>query len=106
MQIGKSTIMPDQVTIENALKKEQLNLPDLPVIEDIRAEFIEDSSGVDSLEVWVILRDSTRDEELTGPAVVQIKSEIRENLIKNQVGLFPYIRIVRRSDYQSGEGLQ
>ena len=98
--------MPDQVTIDNALKKEKLDLPDRPVIEDIKAEFIEDSSGEDSLEVWVILNDSTPDEELTGQSVVRVKSTISESLLASHVDLFPYIRFVKLSDYKGDEALE
>jgi hypothetical protein len=98
--------MPDQAAIDNALKKDGLDLPDRPVIEDIKADCIEDSSGEDSLEVWVILSDSTPDEELTGQSVVQIKSAISESLLKNRVDMFPYIRLVKRSDYEGDEELE
>ncbi len=94
--------MPYQAIIEEALKKEKLDLPDRPVIETIEVDFIEDSSGEDSLEVWVILSDSTRDEELTGESVVRIKSTISESLLNNGVTLFPYIRLVKQSDYEVG----
>lgn len=98
--------MPDEATIEAALKKEKLDLPDRPVVEIIEADYYEDSSGEDSLEVWVVLSDSTRDEELTGESVVQIKSTISESLLNNGVKLFPYIRLVKRSDYETEEGLK
>ena len=98
--------MSDQATIDNTLKKEKLELPDRPVIEDIKADYIEDSSGEDSLEVWVILSDSTSDEELTGESVVQIKSAISESLLKSGVELFPYIRFSKRADYGSDEELE
>lgn len=98
--------MSDQATIDNALKKEKLQLPDRPVIEDIKADYIEDSSGEDSLEVWVILSDSTSDEELTGESVVQIKSAISESLLESGVDLFPYIRFSKRADYGSDEELE
>ena len=91
--------MPVEAAIHDALNKENLNLPDRPVIEDIKADYIEDSSGEDALEVWVILSDATRDEELTGESVVQIKSAISESLLDNGVDLFPYIRFVTRSEY-------
>lgn len=97
--------MPDEATIKTALKKDELDLPDYPVVEIIEADYYEDSSGEDSLEVWVILSDSTRDEELTGESVVQIKSAISESLLKNDVKLFPYIRLVKRSEYETEEGL-
>lgn len=98
--------MSDQATVDNALKKETLELPDRPVIEDIKAEYIQDSSGEDSLEVWVILSDSTSEEELTGASVVQIKSAISESLLKSGVDLFPYVRFSKRADYARYEELE
>jgi len=95
--------MPEQGTIDDALKMENLDLPKRPIIEEVRADYIEDSSGEDSLEIWVVLSDSTDDDELTGEVVVQIKSAISESLQKNQIDLFPYIRFIKHADYHSGE---
>ena len=95
--------MPVEAAIHDALKKEKLTLPDRPVIEDIEADYIEDSSGQDALEVWVILSDATRDEELTGESVVQIKSAISESLLDGGIDLFPYIRFVTRSEYEQDQ---
>jgi hypothetical protein len=104
--LPKGTAMPDEATIHDALKKEKLELPDRPVIETIEGDYIDDSTGEVSLEVWVILSDSTRDEELTGESVVQIKSAISESLLKSGVDVFPYIRLVKRSDYEGDEELE
>jgi len=98
--------MSDQATIDNAIKKENLELPQRPVIDDIKADYIEDSSGEDSLEVWVILSDSASDEDLTGESVVKIKSVISESLLKSGVDLFPYIRFSRRADYGTNDELE
>ena len=92
--------MSVEAAIHDALKRERLNLPERPVIEAIEADYIEDSSGEDALEVWVILSDATRDEELTGESVVQIKSAISESLLDNEINPFPYIRFVTRSEYE------
>ncbi len=92
--------MENETAIVEALKKDKLDFPELPVVELIEAEPIVDSSGVDSLEVWVVLSDSTEYKELTGEAVVQIKSAISESLLEKGVTLFPYIRLILRSDYE------
>lgn len=97
--------MATEATIDTAIRKENLDLPELPVVEQIEAEYYEDHTGEDSLLVWVILSDALRDEELTGESVVQIKSAISESLLQNGVKLFPYIRFVKRSDYQADKGL-
>ena len=92
--------MATDATIDTAIRKENLDLPEVPAVEQIEAEYYEDSTGVDSLLVWVILSDATKDEELTGEAVMQIKSAISESLLNSGVRLFPYIRIVTRSGYE------
>jgi len=94
--------MSDQATIDEAVRKDRLDLPDLPVIETIEVKQIVDSSGVDSLEVWVVLSDSTNtDEEITGESVMQIKEAIAESLLESGVTLFPYIRFIKQSDYKA-----
>lgn len=91
--------MLNEATIHDALKLEKLDLPDFPVIEAIDVQEIVDSTGVDSLEVWVILSDATKDEEITGEAVVQIKTAISQSLIESGVTLFAYINFAKRSEY-------
>jgi hypothetical protein len=81
-------------------------LPPSPPIEAIEAEAYEDSTGEESLQVWVILSDSTRDEDLTGEHVMEIKSALRERLLSKGIRLFPYIRLVKRSDYHPGEPVE
>lgn len=84
-----------------ALALEDAPLPASPVVEAIEVEPYEDSTGVDSLQVWVVLSDATRDEDLTGERVMQLKSALSERLLSEGVHLFPYIRLVKRSDYQA-----
>jgi hypothetical protein len=93
--------MPVDEKMKKALDRKSLSLPARPPVETIESEHYEDSSGQDSLEIWVILSDSTPDEDLTGENVMQIKSAIRESLRRNGIRLFPYVRLVKRSDYHS-----
>ena len=85
--------------IKAALAVETLPLPANPRIEQIEAEYYVDHTGEDSLQVWVILSDDTRDEELTGKNVMQIKAAIRESLLNHGIRLFPYADLILRSDY-------
>ena len=78
-------------------------LPPSPPVEAIEAEFYEDSTGEESLEVWVILSDATRDEEITGERVMQIKSALRERLLSKGITLFPYIHFIKRSDFHPAD---
>lgn len=91
MKVDKAT--------QDALEQASPPLPPSPPVEAIEAEPYEDSSGEESLQIWVILGDSTRDEDLTGEHVMQLKSAIRERLLSRGIRLFPYIRLVRRSEY-------
>lgn len=94
------TMSIDQKTRE-ALNKENLGLPPKPQVEAIESEPYEDTTGVDSLQVWVILSDSTSDDELTGENVMQISAAIRDSLLRNGVGLFPYVRFIKHADYHA-----
>ena len=85
-----------------AVSKDSLSLAPNPLvnaIEAIEAEPYVDSTGEDSLEVWVVLNEGLRDEDVTGESVMQIKSAIRESLIDHGIRLFPYVHLVSRSDY-------
>jgi hypothetical protein len=87
--------------IQAALALEALPLPPSPRVEQIEAEYYVDSTGVDSLMIWVLLSDDTRDEEITGKNVMDIKAAIRESLLSHGVHLFPYSSLILRSDYLS-----
>lgn len=86
--------------VRAALDLESLELPARPVVEAIEADPYEDSSGKDSLEVWVILSDCTSDSDLSGENVTQIKAVIRERLLSKGIHLFPYVRMAKRSEHQ------
>ena len=88
----------DQLTKE-ALDLENLQLPARPEIVGIEYEPYEDSTGEDSLEIWVVLSDSTLDEDITGTNVMQIKSAIRGSLHARGIKLFPYVRLVTESEF-------
>ena len=89
-----------------ALDLKNLQFPPSPRIEALEYQPYEDSTGEDSLEVFVIISDSTRDEEITGENVIEIKSAIRESLLSKGVNLFPYIEFITRSDYDALEKSQ
>lgn len=89
----------DEKTRE-ALDLKKLQFPPRPPIDAIEVEPYENWYGEESLEVYVILNDSTCDDDLTGENVIQIKSAIAESLLDNGIRLFPYIRLIRQSDYR------
>lgn len=89
--------------IKKVLNPRNIQLPQRPFVEDIEPELYEDSGGEESLQVWVILSDSTQDEDLSGEHVMQIKSAVRERLLNEGYHLFPYIRLVKRAEYEPEE---
>lgn len=89
----------DQI-IEEALDLQNLPLPPRPSVVEIRFHPYEDSAGEDSLEIIVLLNDETTDDDLTGENVMQITSSIRDSLIAKGIKLFPYVRLIKQSEYQ------
>lgn len=85
--------------IADALDLKKLDLPSSPAIVEIRVFPYEDWTGDEALEVIALMDDRTTDDELTGENVVRIKSAIRDSLFHRGVKLFPYIRMIKQSDY-------
>ncbi len=87
-------------TIEDALKRESLELPPSPPVADIKAEHYVDADGNDALRVNVVLADDTTDEQLTGDNILQLKSAIRRQLVDKGVALFPYIFLATKAEFE------
>jgi len=85
--------------INAALQLDQLDLPARPRVVRLEWRPHEDSLGEDSLKVWVILSDDTRDEELK--ETFEINRTIRDNLRKHGVSLFAYIRYALETEYKA-----
>ena len=88
-------------TVERArivLDPKKLKLPLRPVIRSIDVEDYIDNSGEGALLLQVILDEATSDEDITGEAIVAIKSAIRESLLSTGVREFPYIVFAKRSE--------
>lgn len=73
------------------LNPKSLDLPSRPKVVGIDVEDYVDSAGEEALRVYVIIRDGTRDEELTGESGLQMKRAIRERLQQHGIPLFPYV---------------
>jgi hypothetical protein len=82
---------------QQALDMKKLDLPDKPQVAAIEVEDYVDWAGDEALRVYVILKDDTRDEELTGDSVIQLKSAIRDRLLSQGIREFPYIRLFSES---------
>lgn len=98
--MGKRMHMLEDPELADVLSVKKLNLPDRPKVVDVKFNDYQDWTGDDSLEVWVILDDATRDEEMTGPGVTQIIDAIFAALQAARESRFPYVRFGTRTDYE------
>lgn len=88
---------PDDATIDRLLDLRTLNLPAKPKVDEIRWERYVDSLGEDALQVWVILDDATRLEDLKG-ARTPIQRAVHDALLQAGIDLFPYLRLVTHAE--------
>ena len=85
------------------LNPKKLKLPLRPPVVAIEVEEYEDSQGEDSLEVYVVLGEDTTDEDITGEAVLDIKTKIHDELLAQGIREFPYIHLAKRSELESSD---
>lgn len=69
-----------------------------PVVDVFAMPYV-DSTGVDSLEIWVVMDDSLHDDDITGERVMNLKGTILDRLLENQIHLFPYIHVATQSEF-------
>lgn len=86
---------------QSALEIRNLNLPERPHVEDIEVTDYVDTSGEGALLIQVILSDDTKDEDITGDAIIGIKSAIRDALLDKGIHEFPYVVFAKRSELES-----
>jgi hypothetical protein len=86
----------EQARVILDLKK--LNLPPRPLVESIEVEEYVTWDGDDALRVQVILGEDTTDDDITGEAVIAIKSAIHDSLLAAGIEKFPYTSFVKRSE--------
>lgn len=98
--MAKRTHILEDRELAEILSVKKLKLPDRPKVVDVKFNDYQDWTGDDSLEVWTILDDSTRDEEMTGPGVTEIIDAIFAALQAAGESRFPYIRFGTREDYE------
>jgi hypothetical protein len=87
-------------TVRRALDMHRLKLPPSPPILAIEAEEYVDSSGDDSLRVWVVLPDEFDEETITGDEVLDIKSTIHQSLLSHGIDRFPYIFFIKLGEHE------
>lgn len=88
------------VRVKKALSLDLLELPHGLKIAQIRWHPVEDSSGEESLEIDILLDNSTTDKEIETAPIHAIKTTIIESLDRNNVRLFPYFSFYRENEYE------
>src|SRR5579862_7003938 len=83
---------------KNLLDPKKLPLPPKPIVTDIKVFPYIDHHGIDSLEVWVILDDSTTQEDRSVDNRQAISNAIDDALLGAGIDLFPYTRMLTPSD--------
>jgi len=86
----------EQARVILDLKK--LKLPPRPPVESIEVEEYVTWDGDNALRVQVILGEDTTDDDITGEAVIAIKSAIHDSLLAAGIERFPYTSFVKRSE--------
>jgi hypothetical protein len=91
-------------TVEQArilLDPKKLKLPNRPQIAAIEVGEYVSWTGDEGLRVQVILSENTTDEDITGEAVIAIKSAIRAALRSQGIEDFAYVFFAKRSELES-----
>jgi nitric oxide synthase oxygenase domain/subunit len=82
-----------------ALNLQKLKLPSRPRVRAIEVEDYVDWAGDEALRVYVVIDESTTDEELrNGRAILDLKRAIHDSLLKKGITLFPYTIITKPSE--------
>jgi hypothetical protein len=88
---------PDDTTLNRVLELSTLNLPAKPKVDEIRWERIVDWQGEDALQVWIVLDDATRTQDLKG-ARTPIQRAVHDALLQAGIELFPIVRLVTHAE--------
>jgi len=90
--------MSDNDRVADALKLSALRLPEKPKVVDIRWEPYVDWMGEDSLQVYVILDESTERVDRAAQGLTAIVRSINDSLLDAGIDLFPYPRFLKPSE--------
>ena len=93
-------------TVEQArfiLDPKKLGLPKRPPITEIKVDeyFSATGTGGQGLRVQVVLSEDTADDDITGEAVIEIKSAIRTALRAKGIEDFAYVFFAKQSELDS-----
>lgn len=92
--------MPVDEKTRQALDIKSLPHPPNLAVTRVEAEDYTDSAGEPSLRVLVVLDESVDVEKVSGAAVGDFKSLIRESLRKHGITVFPYIFFAKPSELE------
>lgn len=91
--------MPIIEQAKQLLDISKLDFPERPRIVGIEVEEFIDHGGDDALWVYAILDEATQTVEMTGEAVMQIKSAVHDVLYDAGVTHFSYVRFLTASEF-------
>jgi hypothetical protein len=98
--MAKRTHILEDPELAEVLSVKNLKLPDRPKVVDIKFNDYQDWTGDDSLEVWAILDDATREEDLAYPGLGQIQDAIWDALRDAGETRLPYVHFGTLDDYE------
>jgi len=90
--------MPVTEATRKALDIKDFPFPKGLAVTALEVEDYTDSTGEPSLKVWVILDESVDVDKVSGEAIGNLKSTIRERLRNHGNTLFPYIFLAKPSE--------
>lgn len=90
--------MPIAEKASEALDLETLKLPPTTPVEWLKVEDYTDTTGVPSLRILVVLKESTDLEAMTGQDVGNMKRAIFDRLLERGISRFPYISLALPSE--------
>ena len=84
-----------------ALENVSLDFPVRPKVTGTEVQDFVSADGEDALRVYAYLDESTRDEELIGAAVLQIRMAIQDTLLSQGIQESPYTIILKKSEMEA-----
>ena len=92
--------MPVEEKAREALDLKNLKLPRNTPVERLEVEDYMDSTGVPSLRILAVLKESTDLDAMTGRDVGDMKRAIFNRLLERGIDRFPYISIALPSELE------
>ena len=100
VRMAQATRILSDNELQEVLSLRRLRFPDHPRVVDIKFEEYEDSSGENSLDIYVVLDDATPEAEWDWAHVQPVYETIRTALHEAGESRFPYFTIGTREQYE------